>query len=86
MVVERFRNGDWSAVGERFRRKGRMMSEGVMYVDSWMARSGDRCYQIMDAPNRAGIDEWISHWSDLVDFEVTEIEASAEFWSRVGTA
>ena len=83
MVVERFRNGDWRAVGERFRRCGRMMPEGsgVRYVASWMGADGSCCYQLMEAPERASLEPWLSAWADLVDFEVVEVTESAAFWA-----
>ncbi len=31
MVIEKFKGGSPDAVGERFRRDGRMMPEGVVY-------------------------------------------------------
>ena len=82
MVIERFRNGDWRAVGERFKRRGRMMPDGtgVRYVSSWMGADGACCYQLMEAPSQAALDPWIAAWSDLVEFEVVEVVESAAFW------
>lgn len=84
MVIERFKNGDWRAVGERFRARGRMMPEGsgATYVASWLSTDGRVCYQLMDAPTRGALDGWIANWSDLVEFEVIEVETSAEFWRK----
>lgn len=84
MIIERFRGGDPGPVGERFRARGRMIPEGggVSYVSSWMTPDGRACYQIMEAPGRASLDGWMAAWSDLVDFEVVEVEASAAFWDR----
>lgn len=83
MVIERFHRGDWRAVGERFRARGRQIPEGsgVSYVASWMAADGASCYQLMEAPERAALDPWIAAWADLGDFEVVEVRTSAEFWS-----
>ena len=81
MVIERFRNGDPGAAGERFRREGRLMPDGVVYHASWMTADGARCYQVMEAPNRELLDVWIGRWSDLVDFEVVEVKTSGEFWA-----
>lgn len=81
MVVERFRNGDWRAVGERFKRCGRMMPAGVAYVSSWMTPDGAACYQLMEAPSRESLHPWLAAWGDLVDFEVVEVVESAAFWS-----
>ena len=80
MVIERFKGGDPGPVGERFRREGRMLPEGVVYVESWMEPSGTRCFQLMEAPDRARLDAWIGRWDDLVDFEVSEVLTSKEFW------
>lgn len=40
MVVETIQDVD--AVGERFRRQGRMLPANVQYLDSWMSAEGDR--------------------------------------------
>ena len=84
MVIERFRNGDYHAVGARFRARGRMMPDGVRYLDSWITPDGTVCYQVMEAERRDLLDQWIAAWSDLVDFEIVEIERTGEFWARVG--
>ena len=83
MIVETFRSGSPDEVGVRFKARGRLMPEGagLTYVTSWMTADGARCYQVMEAPNRAAFDGWIANWSDLVDFEVAEIKTSADFWS-----
>lgn len=86
MVIETFRNGNATAVGERFNQKGRMLPEGVRYQASWVDRKRMRCFQIMEAPNPAAIDEWVKRWRDLVDFEVIPIETSAEFWAEVDSS
>lgn len=86
MVIERFRAeaGGIAAVGERFRAKGRMMPASVAYITSWLTPDGRACYQVMDAPDRPALDEWIRNWSDLVDFEVHEIVTSQAFWAGRG--
>lgn len=79
MVIERFR--DLPAVGHRFRTQGRLMPDTIRYVTSWMAADGSCCFQIMEAPARPALDPWLNAWSDLVDFDVTEIQTSADFWA-----
>jgi hypothetical protein len=83
MVIERFKNGDARAVGERFQRSGRMMPEGVVYHASWMDAENARCFQMMEAPNLELLNVWISKWDDLVEFEVIPVVTSTEFWTRV---
>jgi hypothetical protein len=82
MVIETFKDGNGSGVGERFRQKGRMLPDGVRYQASWMEASGKRCFQVMAAENSALIDKWASQWKDLVDFEIVSIETSDEYWAR----
>jgi hypothetical protein len=78
MVIERIDRPD--AVGERFKRSGRMLPDGVVYVASWMETTGARCFQIMEAPTRALLDDWIQRWEDLVQFEVVPVLSSADYW------
>jgi|SRR5215831_2083545 len=80
MVIERFKNGDSGPVGERFRREGRMLPEGVNYVASWMQTNGASCYQLMESPTQELLGQWMACWSDLVDFEVVPVLTSAEYW------
>jgi hypothetical protein len=40
MVIERFKHGDATLIGERFKRRGRMLSEGVAYHASWVDLAG----------------------------------------------
>lgn len=86
MVAERFRDGNPDAVGARFRKQGRMIPEGsgVVYVSSWMGVNGSVCFQLMEAPDRATLDGWITAWADLVEFEVVEVVASAAYWAGRG--
>jgi hypothetical protein len=82
MVIEGFAPGRLEQVGERFRAQGRMMPEGVNYVNSWMEANGSACYQVMEAPTRELLDQWIANWKDLVEFEVVPVQTSAEFWEK----
>jgi Protein of unknown function (DUF3303) len=78
MVVEHFKNGDADSVYRRFREKGRLTPTSLKYVDSWVSSDLKRCFQMMESPDRALIDEWIAQWTDLIDFEVTSVITSAE--------
>ena len=81
MVIERFKR-DASAIGERFRQKGRMLPEGVAYHASWVDPAGTRCFQIMEAPRLESLETWTSRWDDLVDFEIVPVLTSADFWAK----
>src|SRR5271156_4182910 len=83
MVIERFKNGDAGPIGERFRRDGRMLPEGVVYHASWIDPAGARCSQLMEAPDAESLAAWTSRWDDLVEFEVVSVLPSADFWSKI---
>jgi len=78
MVVEYFKNKDAAAVYRRFRDRGRMAPEGLVYVSSWVDDKFERCYQVMEAHDRRLLEAWMANWSDLVDFEVHAVIASDE--------
>ena len=78
MVIEHFKNRDAKPVYERFAEKGRMMPEGLNYVDSWVEKGFDRCFQLMETDDAVLFDAWIAEWKDLVDFEVIPVQTSME--------
>jgi Protein of unknown function (DUF3303) len=82
MVIERFKQGDAKPIGERFKHKGRMLTEGVTYHASWVDSAGSRCFQVMEAPSPQSMAAWVSCWQDLIDFEVVPVLTSQDFWSQ----
>jgi uncharacterized protein DUF3303 len=78
MVVERFRGGDPVPVYRRLRDQGRLAPEGLRYVTSWVTQDLHQCFQIMDCDDPSLLVQWISGWSDLVDFEVVSVITSEE--------
>lgn len=78
MVVEHFKDRDAVPVYRRLRDRGRMAPEGLTYVSSWVDARFERCFQLMEADERALLDDWIANWSDLVDFEVYPVVTSTE--------
>ncbi len=83
MVIEKFRNGDPLPVYRRFRESGRLTPDGLHYVGSWVTDDLGTCFQVMESDDRALLQEWIDHWSDLVDFEVIPVVLSAEVLARL---
>ena len=83
MVIEHFRNGDPAPVYRRFRERGRMAPEGLDYLSSWVDQNLATCYQIMETEQRALLDQWISRWADIVDFEIHPVITSKEAAERV---
>ena len=78
MVIEHFKNRDGVAVYRRYREQGRMMPEGLKYVDSWVEPNFERCFQLMECDDPSLFQQWIAQWQDLVDFEIIPVVTSKE--------
>lgn len=81
MVIEKYKNKE--AVYKRFREKGRMMPEGVSYVNSWVSEDGNTCYQINEAQNEELLYEWSSNWNDVTDFAFIPVISSQEMSDKM---
>ena len=73
MVIEEFRNQDAKSVYRRFQSKGRMMPDGLTFVNSWVAADLGRCFQLMECDDVTLLQKWIAEWSDLVAFEIVPV-------------
>jgi len=82
MVVEHFK--DAPAIYQRFRERGRMAPDGLVYVSSWVDEKLERCFQLMETDDPRLLDEWMANWSDLTDFETYPVITSKEAAERVG--
>ncbi len=78
MVIERFKNHNSKEVYRRSQEKGRMMPEGLKYIDSWVDAGFERCFQLMECDDLRLFQEWILQWQDLVEFEVIPVVPSKE--------
>jgi uncharacterized protein DUF3303 len=83
MVIEHFKNKDAVPVYRRFRDQGRMAPDGLVYVSSWVDHQFECCYQLMETDNPALLDDWITKWSDLIDFEVHPVLPSKEAVNKI---
>jgi Protein of unknown function (DUF3303) len=77
MGIERFRK-DAAAVYDRFREKGRMLPDGLKYVDSWVDVNNNRCFQLMECDDVRLFEKWVAHWNDLVEFEIVAVRPSKD--------
>lgn len=78
MIIERFRPGKVKALYQRFDEKGRMLPEGVSYINSWIDHKVEMCFQLMEAESVEKLQQWIDAWKDLADFEIVPVISSAE--------
>ena len=77
MIIEHYKAGP-EPVYRRFRERGRMAPDGLRYVTSWVTTDLAHCYQVMECDDRALLEQWMNHWSDIVEFEVIAVVTSAE--------
>ena len=82
MVIENFHPGKVGDIYRRLEESGRHMPAGLKYVGSWITDDLARCYQVMECDDQGLLDEWISHWADLMDFEVLPVIGSDEAKER----
>jgi len=78
MVVEKFKNRNALAVYRRSRERGRMLPNGLKYIDSWVEMNFDRCFQLMECDDPTLFQQWAVQWQDLVDFEFVPVMPSRE--------
>jgi hypothetical protein len=78
MVIEKFRNQNADAVYRRLREKGRMMPDGVTFINSWVTADLGRCFQLLESGDLAMLQRWVAQWSDLVEFEIVPVVEGKE--------
>jgi hypothetical protein len=87
MVTEHFTHGP-QPVYQRAAEQGRMLPDGLRYIDSWIVDDGtfDRCFQLMETDDPSLFDVWLDQWRDLGAYEVFPVITSADAAGRVGVS
>jgi Domain of unknown function (DUF3303) len=85
MVIEHYRYGP-EQVYQRAAERGRMLPDGLRYVDSWIVDDGrlERCFQLMETGDPELLDVWRDRWADICDFEIIPFIKSGEAARRAG--
>ena len=78
MIIEKFKNRSARQVYRRARQKGRMLPEGLHYINSWVTTDFDRCFQLMKTEDPALFRKWTAQWEDLVEFEIIPVVSSED--------
>ena len=79
MIIVTYRDNDMIPVYERVRDRGRMLPEGVKYLDSWVEPNFARCFQLMECDDLRLLQEWVLQWRGCgVSFEIVPVVTSAE--------
>ena len=87
MVIEHYSGGPLP-VYERAAQRGRMLPDGLRYIDSWIVAddSLDRCFQLMETDDPALFETWLANWGDLGTFDVLPVIRSEEAARRVNVS
>jgi hypothetical protein len=79
MVIERFRDNDMLPIYKRVRDEGRMLPDGLEYIDSWVEPNFSRCFQLMRCNDLKLLQTWILKWRGTgTTFEIVPVLTSSE--------
>jgi hypothetical protein len=79
MVIERFENNDMVPIYQRLRDAGRMLPEGLDYLDSWVEPNFSRCFQLMRCDDLRLFQEWALAWRGSgATFEIVPVVPSKD--------
>jgi hypothetical protein len=81
MVIETFTRGA-RPVYERAHARGRMLPDGLRYVESWVEDGLGRCFQLMETDDPSLLARWTAEWDDLVAFEIVPVVSSTDAAGR----
>ena len=83
MIVEKFKQGKAKEVYKRFEEKGRLMPDGVNFINSWITEDAMTCYQVMETEDVTKLQEWMENWKDLVEFEFFPVITSQQAKEKI---
>ena len=73
LIIEKFKEDKVNALYLRLEEKGRLLSPGIQYVNSWIDMDITTCYQIMKAKSIGQVQEWLFQWQEFADFEIIPV-------------
>lgn len=79
MVIERFRDNDMVPIYQRLKEQGRLLPDGLEYVDSWIEPNFSRCFQLMRCDDPRLFQKWMLELRGLgATFEFIPVVSSKE--------
>ncbi|MGH2587863.1 MAG: DUF3303 domain-containing protein [Dehalococcoidia bacterium] len=79
MVIEHFQDSDMVPIYRKLRDGGRMIPEGLCYIDSWVEPNFSRCFQLMECDDLRLFQEWVLQWRGLgATIEIVPVVPSKE--------
>ena len=76
MLIEHFKEDCVEAIYSRLEQNGRMLPKGLHFLNSWVNRSENICFQWMQTDNPELLRIWMNQWNDLVDFEIFQVQST----------
>lgn len=79
MIIEHYRDADMVPIYQRVRAEGRMLPDGLDYVDSWVEPNFARCFQLMRCDDLTLLQRWILKWRGSgTSFEIVPVVPSRD--------
>jgi Protein of unknown function (DUF3303) len=80
MIIERFKDNNIPRIYKRVRNEGRIIPDGLKYVDSWVEPNFfSRRFQLMECDDLRLLQEWILNWRGVgMSFEIVPVLTSKE--------
>ncbi len=57
-----------------YNEKGRQFPEGLYYLNSWVNKEKNICFQLMESNEESLFYEWFKKWETYVDFELIPLD------------
>lgn len=79
MIIEHFKDDDMLPIYKRLRDQGRMLPDGLKYVDSWIEPNFSRCFQLMETDDARLFQQWTLQWRGTgATFEIIPVVPSKD--------
>ena len=79
MLIEHFKDDDMLPIYKRLRDQGRMLPDGLNYVDSWIEPNFSRCFQLMETDDARLFQQWTLQWRGTgATFEIIPVVPSKD--------
>ena len=79
MLIERFKDNDMLPIYKRVQEKGRLLPDGLKYIDSWIEPNFSRCFQLMECDDVRLFQQWILNTRGSgVTFEIVPVVSSKD--------
>ena len=79
MVIEHFKDNDMLPIYKRVRDGGRMLPDGLRYVDSLIEPNFARCFQLMECDDLRLFQQWTLQWRGSgATFEIVPVVPSKD--------